>query len=585
MHERLFKDIGRIDMISVSLIWIYMFLTLLPVGFAVLKLLYGILGYKDAEGVIRYISVPKALLAGITAVTFYAECYSLVDGVGGKACILLLAINMVAVLYARKEMYTALKNMFGYLNDLSFVKVSLILFVLLIVVYFTSSGYFIFDTGLYHSQAIHWLENYGVVLGSGNIQYRVGYNSSSMCLFALYSFKWLTGQSFHACNGFIFSAVLIEAIRHLYRKFAKEHIMSTACSIASVLCCLILIYYVISPTSDIMPMVMVLWLVMYWCDLIENDENNPCPYALLSVLGVFIFTGKVSMAMIVLLVIKPAVMLIKEKNVRDIIIYVCLGILMLAPFMIRNVLITGWLLYPFSGIDLFNVDWKISKEFLIADAWNSMAGSRQANYPALMLNKWFPIWWEKINNPEKFWLGAIIVATLLWIKRLVVLVMSKFKADYKWLHMEFAFFAGVVYWFFTGPVLRYASSFIALYPFIIFASIIIGRSEEKKRITAWIENAAIIAGVLLAVCGVPPHGDSFKYTEEYRSTHVNVVRQQDYYSVETEGVDIGGITIYYPVEGNQVWYESFPGAPNKNTAYNVEMRGDSIKDGFRAINP
>ena len=60
-----------------------------------------------------------------------------------------------------------------------------------------------------------------------------------------------------------------------------------------------------------------------------------------------------------LLVLKPAVVLIKEKRYGQIAVYIMLGLLAVFPYLARNVILSGWLVYPFPSIDLFSFDWKI----------------------------------------------------------------------------------------------------------------------------------------------------------------------------------------------------------------------------------
>ena len=76
---------------------------------------------------------------------------------------------------------------------------------------------------------------------------------------------------------------------------------------------------------------------------------------------VTVLTVKLSGALILLLTLKPAVMLIKDKKIKDILLFLAAGFVMALPFFIRNVILSGWLVYPFTSIDLFNVDFKIPK--------------------------------------------------------------------------------------------------------------------------------------------------------------------------------------------------------------------------------
>lgn len=60
-----------------------------------------------------------------------------------------------------------------------------------------------YDTALYHAQAIHLIEEYGCTKGLGNLHNRFAYNSSFLCLQALYSWASIVGQSLHGMNAYI----------------------------------------------------------------------------------------------------------------------------------------------------------------------------------------------------------------------------------------------------------------------------------------------------------------------------------------------------------------------------------------------
>ena len=75
-------------------------------------------------------------------------------------------------------------------------------------------------------------------------------------------------------------------------------------------------------------------------------------------------TFKLSAGMLVILALYPAVCLIRSKEWKKIGIYLLCGCVVLAPWLVRNVLISGWLIYPFAAIDLFSVDWKIPASYL-----------------------------------------------------------------------------------------------------------------------------------------------------------------------------------------------------------------------------
>ena len=86
--------------------------------------------------------------------------------------------------------------------------------------YGSSRGYMHYDTGLYHAQAIRWIEEYGVVPGLANLHSRFGYNSASFALSAFFSETWLIGRP--TLRGWIFcAAVRVNARQGLWH-FGNE---------------------------------------------------------------------------------------------------------------------------------------------------------------------------------------------------------------------------------------------------------------------------------------------------------------------------------------------------------------------------
>ncbi len=74
--------------------------------------------------------------------------------------------------------------------------------------------------------------------------------------------------------------------------------------------------------------------------------------------------------MLVILALYPAVCLIRSKKrmeKRSESICFC-GCVVLAPWLVRNVLISGWLIYPFAAIDLFSVRLENSASYLQNDS-------------------------------------------------------------------------------------------------------------------------------------------------------------------------------------------------------------------------
>ena len=193
-------------MLTVTAIWIYMFFTTFAVGYGILHAIAARTGYR-----VRYRdSYP---VCGLVAVTVYSQFFSLFDGVGLVANLILSVCAVAVVCCYRKHLGGMLQEMWAAIRknrEGERGKVFAILFLFLLFAYGASRGIIHYDTSLYHAQSIRWIEEYGTVRGLGNLHCRLAYNSSSFALSALYSMSFIGGQSYHCAAGWL--AFLLAAV-------------------------------------------------------------------------------------------------------------------------------------------------------------------------------------------------------------------------------------------------------------------------------------------------------------------------------------------------------------------------------------
>mgnify|MGYP002860716343 CR=1 FL=1 len=161
-------------------------------GRFVLKRAYGFIGYD------REVSLSSSVMAGTAVITAYAGYFSVFCRVGMAANIILIAADIIFLFIDRADI-PKISKVFKSFKPWHY---ALFLLIILISAFFSCEGLFLWDTGLYHAQAIHWIEDYGVIIGSGHIQNRLAYNSSFFCLCALYGMRDIFGQSLHDLAGF-----------------------------------------------------------------------------------------------------------------------------------------------------------------------------------------------------------------------------------------------------------------------------------------------------------------------------------------------------------------------------------------------
>ena len=589
-------------MLSVMLIWAYMLFTCYVAGFACIRIICGKenFQYKRETG---------CLYAGVGVVTVYAQIFSIFGKVGLTANLLLLLGCGVCIVFLRKEMA---ESFHALRLTATPVKAAVAVLLFLLFAYGTSTGIIHYDTGLYHAQSIRWIEEFGVVPGLGNLHSRLAYNSAAFCLSALYSMAFLGGQSYHCCAGFLaFLLALVCGepffVRTMSRTGAptptsgerriqragrigaqtlsgkrgarRRPRLSDFARIVSVYYLLNLFDEMISPASDYFMVLLALYIIIRWLELLEDEESSYLPYAMLCLLCVVVMTVKLSGALILLLTLKPAVMMLRTKGSgKDIAKFLGTGILTAAPFLIRNVILSGWLVYPFTFIDLFSFDFKIPKGAADYDAHEIQVWGRgysDVSRYGEPVTSWLPDWIRKLSGTDKAFL-ALALSGLLLLALFALYALAKRKRDMlDFLHIAGTLAACFLFWLLTAPLIRYGCVFLWIFPVLVWGYLYRHISPHLDRFKIYYIAVILIGAYKLWAFGLET-GKGL--TAEY------LVKQKDYENFETVPYELHGYTFYYPARGDRTGYRDFPASPVKVSSDAGEdiFRGDTIEEGFTA---
>lgn len=551
-------------MLTIFLNWIYILFTVFCLGYAFSRFVEKVLHYRIRR-------VDSILMTGLIIATVYAQIFSLFYRVNIEANMILVAVCVLFCVTMRKGM---LHFILGHFRESSPARRILILVLLFAWCYYTSRGYKTPDMDAYHGQSIRWIEEYGVVKGLGNLISRLGYNSSVFVVTALYSMKFLLGTSLHTVNGFIAFLLSLTAL-DLGKCFKrKKMLLSDYARVGCVYYLTTIIDEVLTPSSDYAVMCTIFFIVIKWLTQLEDPDeerrDNIAPYALLCVAGAYTLTLKLSAGLILILIVKPAYQLLRQKRWKEICVYLLLGLLTAVPWMTRTVFITGYLFYPYPELDLFDCDWKIKNvEMIRMDAVLIKAWAKGTNDWDLYAGffEWFPRWFkDSIFTTEKLLILADIAALLLyavttvrvfikrqWEKLDIVLVLTTVVCSY-------------LFWQFTAPMMRYGYAWV-----LLPAVLMIGYLLQHSKIIVRSAYAFLIlfGAYKLYIC------TDYIIQNGYLQNYI----WQDTYDVyEMESYEVDGETFYSPIDG-LLGYEAFPVVP-KDYA-NFELRGDGFRDGFR----
>ena len=550
-------------MLSVALIWIYMFPLCFIMGFSFIKLIG-----KAEKYVCR--NFESYILAGLGIITVYSEIFSLFYKVGFWANVGLIILALSMFICMRKDILNYIKSFF---KEIKYYHIAIGILLFLIFAYGASYGYIHYDTDLYHAQSIHWIEDYGVVKGLGNIHTRLAYNSAAFCLTALFSMSVLGLGSFHVCAGFLALNVAFLCTRLFSKKSGFKPCLSNAVRILAIYYILIIFDEMVSPESDYFMVLSVLALVILFLEELESDTSNQFALCLLSVFTMIIVSFKVSGSLIVLLTLYPLYFLIKDKDIRSIIKYVLCGFIFVAPFLIRSIVLSGYLVYPIASIDIFNFDFKIPHDIAVFDNAEIKVYGRgyldisRANEP---ITAWIGDWFRSLGTVNKASFLMAIASFILLAVYLVIAFVKKDKENYKYLFVivvSAVSFAGFIL---TSPNIRYGCIFLWLFPLLSLGYFYMNMIIKIDK------------GVIFKVCVslflvYKMVAFSYELASSFNTEHL--IAQQEYGSYELSTFDMNGYTFYVPVEGDRTGYNSFPAVPYDKGA---ELITDDIKDGFRS---
>jgi hypothetical protein len=598
----------------VLLIWIYVIATTYLLGYGFLTSLVSWPGMHPIRG--KRAADKKAydfrfresyIITGVVIVTVFSQFVSLFSKVAIGANLFVVSICVIIAVYYRYELYD---DLFGFFFQVkSKGNIYIYLAIMIIMAYGTSHGLMHYDSDLYHAQAIRWIEEYGIIKGLGNLHVRLAYNSAAFPLSAFYSFRFLGGQSYHVMSGFFALLLAWQCvdIRHFFRR--GYPVIPDFARLTAIYYLFTIYDEMVAPASDYFLSCLVFYIIIHWLDMYVKHEKSYVPYILLALLGVYAITIKLSAAPMVLLSIVPLYKLLYRRNrekMKALGISVALALIIAVPFLVRNVILSGWLLYPVTFLDFFGFQWEIPKGLAQYDALEIRTFGRGYNdvevYGNLAFGEWLPNWFGTITGLNRIMLilaGVSIIAYIFYVIYFLCAVAGERSEKLKNIdrakvfdisrrsmlsHADFLTIGAtllgcLVFWFFSAPLIRYGVVYVWLTPAVILGRLVVVLfSKLGKEIKPTLVKAVVIIFAVFMTYKFVNIGmeDLRRFNPEY------LVRQQDYGSYDVENFELGGETFYYPSEGDQVGYYPFPSATHDVTG-EVELMGSDLKSGFKSI--
>ena len=296
-------------------------------------------------------------LMGLFSTTFLGSIWAVMGRIGIEFHLFLLGLNGILFYINYPRHYTLYSHFAKQLQQLPlFLKLFLGLNSILILAQCAALPYVV-DNESYYIQTIKWLNEYGLVKGLANLHIFLGQTSGWHIAQSIYNFSFLF-KSFNDLSGYCLLMGNIFSIIKINEYFENQKKINLI--IGLILLANPLFFQFISAPSPDIPVYIFSFILFYY--FIESyHKPSPKDFYIQIILALFIVYCKPT-ALGVLLV--PLVVTLRNWAFfkKQLVVAVGIGVLVFVLFVVKNIIITGYPLYPTACCDWFSFDYKVPKE-------------------------------------------------------------------------------------------------------------------------------------------------------------------------------------------------------------------------------
>lgn len=434
------------------------------------------------------------------------------------------------------------------------------------------------DAADYHFQAIRWMEEYKVTPGIGNIRRQLGNNSNWFLLNAFFGFSFAGLKSVYVLNASLLMIACSYFAEAVTNKLDKLFIIKT----------IVLVYlltgifrkYVGAVTNDYVITVMVLYIFTL---LLETDVKNIFVRMVLVFFIVMMITFKLSALPMLILGVFIIWGILKQLQLKQFFVFTIFILSVFTTWIYTNMMHSGYLVFPISAIDIFDVDWKMRKSVL---EWEVMANLAWARVPFTNVEisstynfaTWFPLWIKSLDGFSIFLLLTSISLTAFFsfiflIKSIRIKITSSVNMEY--LYIFITILIALYLWFTHGPTPRFVFGYLVFMLAVYTHQLAVAYPVFRKQVNHYSKHFLIIISFIFCLSGIPFLPKYFTINSFVQ----NLILPQNYTQVKTNRVQLQTGYVNVPDANNQCWDSPLPCTSNLDTA--LVWRGTEMEQGFK----
>lgn len=565
-------------MLEIFVAWVYIFITSFGIGHLCIEALAKLSGIAHQKQSPVLYSV-----TGLVVIMILGGYLSLFMpmGLGINMLISVLSLGYLILNRAKLAAQFSYKGPFTLLNISKYVVMAAVLVTVLIK---ASGPITTPDSAGYHLPFIKWIEHYKAVKGIANVHSRFGFNYQYHILCAIYGMSFMGIPTIHALNGYLMVALVGYMITGM--SIFKTGTLSkydAACLIA-----VLFVFNMSNASSSFSPdfptTAMIMFAILLFLQRADKGAGSGFDTDAIMIfiitIGATLF--KISSLPIVLLNLYYAWPAIRRQQWKFIAVLFAAGILAAVPYMVRNYIISGYLVYPLYAIDIFNVPWKLPYDKVVYEKEMVKLYALGLQYGQhLTFSETISSWWQYLKASNRVYvyimglLGVCVVTNIFWI--LCLVAKGKIKEHANYIGIFALLYLCLIYWWLNAPDPRFGNgyiiSFMAITISISFYTII-------KRLQAAMYYGVMLLLVVLAA-GMIKGQSLSKVDNNFKKVSYNFISQEPYPVAELqESHTEAGQVFYRAPKDGFCWDAAQPCMFYNDTC---KYMGQQVDEGFAPV--
>jgi len=510
----------------------------------------------------------EIFLLGFVGLSILSSYLSIFIPLSLKVTVAFVLIGLIGLIIKRNRFKAHLLR----LKKLKRIDKWIVSILLIAICAVSAKGLTNYDSGLYRVQSIKWIQNYAMVPGLANLHGRFGFNS----LFFTVSAPFSINGSFANTDWLVFPLnSLCLAVFAIWQYFniksallKSDRLMAGFDLILLILSLSFLTNWLGSPTPDIICALLSLMVFRLLMDATDSLLKNRL---LISILVATCVAYKLSTILLMLL---PLLLIRRSHLIKDLSWIALLYLIVLLPFFYRNYFLSGYLVYPFYALDLFDPLWKVPltktiEEQIWIKSWARIPGENAREVLNMGFAQWIPLWFKALSFLDKV---MLIFSGLLPFMHLF----SFRKLSRRTNFLILILLANLLFWFFQAPDPRFAIGFLILATafvlFVLLEKIPLERLKRSVQI-GFFAMLTYMGGKTFVDRTIGRSRENIRESQLIIPAGFDIEPSEMNYRKES-----GNFDYFVPQQGDRCFNAPLPCTPYPRES--LSLRGEGFQDGF-----